>query len=176
MTHRRRIGSRRSSDTGSCVSVRPGLSGKTPPLYRTRRPRQDSAHGVREPRGDVFDLGVAVGSVTALRAGSTRSRTENLPKLEPHVSRAVVIVRWAKAHGIDDASPEALAASPAVRPLIESEVAQVNRGLGSFEQFKCFRTFPRDLTVETGELSPTLKVKRKVATERYRREIEEMYA
>jgi long-chain acyl-CoA synthetase len=110
------------------------------------------------------------------RAGSTRSRTESLLKLEPHVSQAVVIVRWAKVHGIDDASPEALAASPAVRQLIESEVAQVNRGLGSLEQVKCFRTFPRDLTVETAELSPTLKVKRKVVTERYRREIEEMYA
>jgi long-chain acyl-CoA synthetase len=121
-------------------------------------------------------------------------KIENLLKLEPHVSQAVVIgddrkycvalvtlavdevVRWAKAHGIEDASPEALAAAPAVRQLIESEVAHVNRELASFEQVKYFRILPRDLTVETGELTPSLKVKRKVVAERYRREIEEMYA
>jgi len=121
-------------------------------------------------------------------------KIENLLKLEPHVSQAVVIgddrkycvalvtldvdevVRWAKAHGIEDASPEALAAAPAVRQLIESEVAHVNRELASFEQLKYFRILPRDLTVETGELTPSLKVKRKVVAERYRREIEEMYA
>jgi long-chain acyl-CoA synthetase len=121
-------------------------------------------------------------------------KIENLLKLEPHVSQAVVIgddrkycvalvtlevdevVRWAKAHGIEVASPEALAASPAVRQLIESEVAHVNRELASFEQVKYFRILPRDLTVETGELTPSLKVKRKVVAERYRREIEEMYA
>ena len=121
-------------------------------------------------------------------------KIENLLKLRPHVSQAVVIgdgrkycvalltldldqvVGWAKAHGIGDASPEALAASPAVRELIQSEVAQVNRGLASFEQVKYFRILPRDLAVESGELTPSLKVKRKVVAERYRREIEEMYA
>jgi long-chain acyl-CoA synthetase len=121
-------------------------------------------------------------------------KIENLLKLQPHVSQAVVIGdnrkycvalvtldvdelgRWAAAHGIADASPAALAASPAVRQLIESEVAHANRELASFEQVKYFRILPRDLTVETGELTPSLKVKRKVVAERYHREIEEMYA
>ena len=86
------------------------------------------------------------------------------------------IGRWAKEHGVAAASPDELAAQPAVRELIEGEVAQVNRELASYESIKYFRILPHDLTVETGELTPSLKVKRKVVTERYRREIEEMYA
>jgi long-chain acyl-CoA synthetase len=121
-------------------------------------------------------------------------KIESLLKLQPHVSQVVVIGdnrkycvalltldaeeigRWAKEHRLTAASPEALAALPAVRELIEGEVAQVNRELASYESIKYFRILPRDLAVETGELTPSLKVKRKVVAERYCREIEEMYA
>jgi long-chain acyl-CoA synthetase len=121
-------------------------------------------------------------------------KIENLLKLQPHLSQAVVIGdnrkycvalvtldadevgRWASAHGIQFSSPEEMAASPSVRELIEGEVAQANRELASFESVKYFRILPRDLSVEAGELTPSLKVKRKVIGERYRREIEEMYA
>jgi long-chain acyl-CoA synthetase len=121
-------------------------------------------------------------------------KIENLLKLQPHVSQAVVIgdnrkycvalitldpdemARWAAAHGLTFASGEEMATHPAVRELIEGEVAQANRELASFESVKYFRILPRDLSVETGELTPSLKVKRKVMAERYRREIEEMYA
>jgi long-chain acyl-CoA synthetase len=121
-------------------------------------------------------------------------KIENLLKLQPHVSQAVVIgdnrkycvalitldpdeiERWAKDHGLDGGSPEQISALPEVRELIEGEVAHVNRELASFESIKYFRILPRDLSVETGELTPSLKVKRKVVAERYRREIEEMYA
>src|SRR5262245_21829278 len=121
-------------------------------------------------------------------------KIENLLKLQPHVSQAVVIgdnrkycvaltsleaeeiTRWARVQGLDASNPETLASHPAVRELIEGEVAQVNRELASYESVKYFRILPRDLSVETGELTPSLKVKRKVMAERYRREIEEMYA
>src|SRR5262249_12072493 len=121
-------------------------------------------------------------------------KIENLLKLQPHVSQAVVIgdnrkycvalltleadevARWATGQGLSFGTSEEMAAHPAVRELIEGEVAQVNRELASFESVKYFRILPRDLTVETGELTPSLKVKRKVMAERYRREIEEMYA
>jgi long-chain acyl-CoA synthetase len=120
-------------------------------------------------------------------------KVENLLKLQPHVSQAVVIgdnrkycvalltldpeevARWATAQGVQFASPDEMAAHAAVRDLLEGEVAQVNRELASFESVKYFRILPRDLSVETGELTPSLKVKRKVIAERYRREIEEMY-
>jgi long-chain acyl-CoA synthetase len=121
-------------------------------------------------------------------------KIENLLKLEPHVSQAVVIgdnrkycvalvtldteevTRWAAGRGISFDGPEAMAAHPAVRELVESEVAHVNRELASFESVKYFRILPRELTTETGELTPSLKVKRRVVAERYRRDIEEMYA
>jgi long-chain acyl-CoA synthetase len=121
-------------------------------------------------------------------------KIENLLKLQPHVSQAVVIgdnrkycvalltldadeiARWAAAHGVDATTPEALAAHPAVRALMEAEVATVNGELASYESIKYFRILPRDLSTETGELTPSLKVKRKVVAERYRREIEDMYA
>ena len=121
-------------------------------------------------------------------------KIENLLKLQPHVSQAVLIgdnrkycvalitleaeevSRWAKTRGIEVDGPEAQAAHPAVRKLIEGEVGEVNRELASYESVKYFRILPRDLSTETGELTPSLKVKRKVVAERYRREIEEMYA
>jgi long-chain acyl-CoA synthetase len=121
-------------------------------------------------------------------------RIENLLKLQPHISQAVVIGdnrkfcvalvtldadevgRWAAGGDLDVPDAEAMATHPRVRELIEREVAEANRELASFESVKYFRILPRELTVEGGELTPSLKVKRKVVAERYRREIEEMYA
>ncbi|TMB58597.1 MAG: long-chain fatty acid--CoA ligase [Deltaproteobacteria bacterium] len=121
-------------------------------------------------------------------------KIENLLKLQPHVSQAVVIGdnrkyctalitldqeevgRWASAQGLRFASPEEMAAHPRVREVIEAEVAAANKELASYESIKYFRILPRDLSTETGELTPSLKVKRKVMAERYRQQIEEMYA
>ena len=63
-----------------------------------------------------------------------------------------------------------------MRALIEREVGEVNRQLASFESIKYFRILPGDFSPESGELTPSLKVKRKVVAERYRPVIEEMYA
>ena len=51
----------------------------------------------------------------------------------------------------------------------------MNRHLASFESIKYFRILPHDFTPEGGELTPSLKVKRKVVAERYRDTIEDMY-
>jgi len=121
-------------------------------------------------------------------------KIENLLKLQPHVSQAVVIgdnrkyctalvtldqeevARWASVQGLRFASPDEMAAHPRVREMIEGEVAAANRELASYESIKYFRILPRDLSTETGELTPSLKVRRKVMAERYRAQIEEMYA
>ena len=70
----------------------------------------------------------------------------------------------------------ALAADPAVRTLVEREVAAVNAQLASFETVKKFHILPMELTVEGGELTPSLKVKRKVVAQRFEREIAALYA
>jgi len=66
--------------------------------------------------------------------------------------------------------------SPEVQERIESAVAAANKELASFETVKKFRVLPKEMTVETGELTPTLKIKRKVVTQKHQALIEEMYA
>jgi long-chain acyl-CoA synthetase len=59
---------------------------------------------------------------------------------------------------------------------IAAEVERVNGTLAQFEKVKRFELIPDDLTVENGMLTPSLKVKRKLVTERYRDRIERMFA
>jgi long-chain acyl-CoA synthetase len=56
---------------------------------------------------------------------------------------------------------------PEVRELYQREIDRINAGLAPFEQVKRFALLPHELTVEAGELTPTLKVKRRVIMERY---------
>ena len=58
---------------------------------------------------------------------------------------------------------------------IAERVGAVNGELASFETIKRFRILPVEFTVESGELTPTMKVKRKVVGQRYAREIEELF-
>jgi long-chain acyl-CoA synthetase len=64
---------------------------------------------------------------------------------------------------------------PAVRALYQAAVDRVNAPLAQFERVKKFSLLPRELTLASGELTPTLKVKRRVIEERYRQEIEALY-
>ncbi len=72
-------------------------------------------------------------------------------------------------------SPEDLVGDERVRAAMRECVDEVNADLGSWEMIKYLELLPRDLTEESGELTPTLKVKRRVVQERYRGLIESMY-
>jgi long-chain acyl-CoA synthetase len=85
------------------------------------------------------------------------------------------IASWARAQSIDFENPEELARHPLVRELIEREVNEKNKELASFESVKKIRILPKDFSIAEGELTPTLKVKRKVVTEKYREMLEQMY-
>jgi hypothetical protein len=63
---------------------------------------------------------------------------------------------------------------PVFRVLVEREVAKVNRGLARYETVKRFLILPVELTVDGGELTPTLELKRRVVAREA--EIEELYS
>jgi long-chain acyl-CoA synthetase len=75
--------------------------------------------------------------------------------------------------GLADAA--ARAAAPAVRAAIERALHEVNETLARVEQVKRFTILPRPFGVATGELTPTMKLRRKVIAERFAREIDAMY-
>ncbi len=110
---------------------------------------------------------------------------ENLLKNDPFISQAFVygdrkkyltalitlspdeILAWASRNGIGERDIQALARHPEVEKLIRQRVDEVNKGLASFEQVKRFVLLGRDFSQETGELTPTLKVRRKVVVGKY---------
>ena len=71
---------------------------------------------------------------------------------------------------------EALAADPDVHAEIDASVRRVNATLSHVETIKKWRVLPRDLTIAAGEMTPTLKVRRKAVGEQYHDLIEQMYA
>ena len=91
---------------------------------------------------------------------------------------ALIVPDWqalASREGVQG-DPGKLREDARARGLIEDRLSRVNAKLGSWESVKYFALLPDDFKEETGELTPTLKVKRKVIQERYRQEIEALYA
>jgi long-chain acyl-CoA synthetase len=84
--------------------------------------------------------------------------------------------RWAREQRLRAAESAAeLARHADVRGLVEVEIDLVNRRVASFEAIRRFVVLPDDLSVERGELTPTLKVRRRAVEERYAAEIERLY-
>ena len=85
------------------------------------------------------------------------------------------IGEWADANGLAGRSPEELAGQPAVRELISGYINELNAKLERWETVKKFVLLPRDLTVEDGELTPSMKVRRKVVEKQYLDELDRLY-
>jgi long-chain acyl-CoA synthetase len=85
------------------------------------------------------------------------------------------LTQWARAQGLAATDYAALTADPAVRAYVGSCVDVVNGRLDRWETIKDFRILDRDLTVDGGELTPSMKVKRKVLESRYRPLLDSMY-
>jgi len=117
--------------------------------------------------------------ITAGGKNVAPANLENALKTAPLVSQALVI---------GDRRPYVAALitlDPAVADGIESDEADrrvqaivdgVNSELSRFEQIKRFRVLPRDFTAEDGEVTPTLKLKRRVVEQHFAAEIEELYS
>jgi long-subunit acyl-CoA synthetase (AMP-forming) len=73
-------------------------------------------------------------------------------------------------------TPEEAASCPAFRAYIERQVETINRGLARYEQVKRFALLPAELTTDGGELTPTMKLKRRVIHEKHAEAIESLYS
>ncbi|BDI32895.1 AMP-dependent synthetase [Capsulimonas corticalis] len=79
---------------------------------------------------------------------------------------------WAQEQGKEKMSPSELAADPATRKLIKTEIDKLSGNLADYEKIKRVALLEKPLTIENGELTPTMKIKRKVVSEKYGRLLE----
>jgi long-chain acyl-CoA synthetase len=107
----------------------------------------------------------------AVAYGDKRRYITALVTLDPENIRT-----WADEHGLSSVGLEQLASHPEVHKLIDGEVQRLNGQLASFETVKRFHIVPRDFSIEEGELTPTLKIKRKVVVDKHREALEALYA
>ena len=118
---------------------------------------------------------------------------ENELKTSRYVSQAVVVGNkrkyasvlivpnfdnlraFAREKGLDPGDVESLFQAEPVQDLYEQVLAELNQGLASYETLKKYRLVPQEFTIEAGELTPTLKVKRRVIEEKYADLIDTLY-
>jgi len=131
--------------------------------------------------------------ITAGGKNITPANLENEIKQHPLVSQCVVVgdrrpylvalvtldpeevVAYAKEHGLPE-DPAQLAGNGDVRAAIEAHLAKINEKFARVEQVKKIAILPQDLSQESGELTPTMKVKRAVVADKHQGEIEKLYA
>jgi len=104
----------------------------------------------------------------AVVIGDRRKYLTVVVTLDPEASE-----KWAKEHSVD---PETLHSNATLRAEIQKAVDNTNEELARVEQIKKFEVLPRNFSIENGELTPTLKVKRKKVYEHFADTIESMYA
>jgi len=85
------------------------------------------------------------------------------------------LLPWAEQNGIVERDPDRLAKHPKVEELMRGRIETLNRELASFEQVKKFVLLGTDFSQETGELTPTLKVKRGVVVRKYGSLLDALY-
>jgi long-chain acyl-CoA synthetase len=107
----------------------------------------------------------------AVTIGDQRSYNTALVTLDPDS-----VPGWAKANGLEGKSIEELSEDPKVIEAVEAEVEKANGSLARVEQIKKFKILPTDWEPGGEELTPTMKLKRKPIAEKYKDEIEALYA
>jgi long-chain acyl-CoA synthetase len=131
--------------------------------------------------------------ITAGGKNITPANLEAEIKQHPLVSQCVVVgdrrpylvalvtldpeeaVKYAQDNNLPD-DPAQLASNPEVKAAIEAHVEKINQNFARVEQVKKIAILPHDLSQESGELTPTLKVKRAVVAQKHEGAIEQLYA
>jgi long-subunit acyl-CoA synthetase (AMP-forming) len=107
----------------------------------------------------------------AVAIGDRRAYVVALLTLDP-----LRVAAEAEKAGSPARTPEDAARCPVFRAYVEKQVEAINKGLARYESIKKVALLPSELSVETGELTPTLKLKRRVILERHKDEIDALYA
>jgi len=89
---------------------------------------------------------------------------------------AEVCPAWATEHGITYTDMTDLSANPKVLEAVAAAVERVNGQMSHAEGIKKWTVLPRDFTLDAEEITPTLKVRRKIIVEKYADAIERLYA
>jgi long-chain acyl-CoA synthetase len=132
--------------------------------------------------------------ITAGGKNITPSEFENQLKFSPYITDAVVIgdrrpflvaivmidhenvEMYAQEQAIPFSNYASLCRRPEILELIQGEFDKVNKAFARVEQVKKFRLLEQKLTAEDEELTPTMKLKRKLVNDKYKALIEEMYS
>jgi long-chain acyl-CoA synthetase len=84
------------------------------------------------------------------------------------------ITEWAKQNGVAG-DYEAIVKDPKTKEMVNGYIKDLNKGLASYESIKNFTILPKDLTLEDGDLTPSLKLKRKAVETKYKATIDAFY-
>jgi long-chain acyl-CoA synthetase len=82
---------------------------------------------------------------------------------------------WCEHHGIAFTTQAEVIKNPALLEKFQSEIDHYNEGFGQWEKIKKFKLLPTSWSVETGELTATMKLKRKVIMEKFKADYDSMY-
>ena len=131
--------------------------------------------------------------ITAGGKNITPANLENGLKQNQYISQAVVygdrrpyltaivtldpeeIAAYAKEHNLGTSDPAEIGKNEGIRAIVQGAVDDVNAKVARVEEVKKFTILPHDLTQETGELTPTMKVKRNIVYEKYAPVFDAMY-
>jgi long-chain acyl-CoA synthetase len=102
--------------------------------------------------------------------GDGRNFVSALITLDPDA-----IQGWAEHHDMRDRSYSEIVASPQVREMVQGYVDELNAKLNRWEQVKQFIILDHDLSVEEGDLTPSMKLKRRVVTRKYKDQLDTLY-
>jgi long-chain acyl-CoA synthetase len=120
-------------------------------------------------------------------------RLEGLLKLNPAISNALIhgdqkkyvvalitldkafILKFAQEHNLEYSDYETLILNPKVTNMVRVAMSETNNSLASYESIKRYKILSQEFTVESGELTPSLKVKRKLLDKKFAAEIAELY-
>nr|BDT26686.1 long-chain fatty acid--CoA ligase [Bacteriovorax sp. HI3] len=127
--------------------------------------------------------------ITSAGKNVAPQKIENTLKLQKHISNAMVVGDQRKFlvaiisidheafrdDGVSGRTYEELAEDSKVYEIVDQEIHAVNKELASFESIKGFFIAPSDFTVENGQITPSLKLKKKVILKTYAKEIDALY-